>query len=124
MDNKKIVKTAMIELFNNRDYTALDRYWGDTYIQHNPMADNGKEALKKFVEALPPDFRYEPGLMVAEGDFVFVHGRYTSTSMTPWIVVDILRVVDGKLVEHWDIIQDEVPAEQSANGNPMFPIVT
>ena len=58
--------------------------------------------------------------MLADGDFVAVHGRYTGVGPKPLIAVDMFRVKDGKLVEHWDVVQEEVPAAQTKSGNPMF----
>ena len=59
-------------------------------------------------------------MVVAEGEYVMIHGRYTGWAPKPVIAVDIFRIVDGKLVEHWDVMQEEVPAEQTVSGNPMF----
>jgi predicted SnoaL-like aldol condensation-catalyzing enzyme len=59
-------------------------------------------------------------MIVAEGDLVMIRGRYTGWAPKPVVAVDIFRVVDGKLVEHWDVLQEEVPASSTANGNPMF----
>jgi predicted SnoaL-like aldol condensation-catalyzing enzyme len=59
-------------------------------------------------------------MIVAEGDLVMIHGRYTGWGPKPMVAVDIFRVVDGKLVEHWDVLQEEVPASATASGNPMF----
>lgn len=123
MNNKELVKTAMTALFMNRDLSALDRYWDVGYVQHNPRMPNGVDFFKKMIPALKPEFRYEPGLVVEEGEFVMAHGRYVGWGEKTMIGVDIFRIKNGKLVEHWDVIQEEVSASQSANGNPMFPIV-
>ena len=69
---------------------------------------------------LGSDFKYEPGMVIAEGDYVMIHGRYIGWAPKPLVAVDIFRVVDGKLVEHWDVMQEEVPAGQTASGNAMF----
>jgi len=69
---------------------------------------------------LAKDFKYEPGFVAAEGDLVMVHGRYTGWGPKPMVAVDIFRVADGKVAEHWDVMQEEVPAAQSANGRSMF----
>jgi len=122
LSNKELVKTALTALFINGDKTALDKYWSDHYIQHNPQVGNGREALRKLAASLGSNFKYEMGLIVAEGDFVVVHGRYTGFGPKPMIGVDIFRVKDGKLAEHWDVLQEEVPAENTASKNPMFPI--
>jgi len=73
------------------------------------------------VKAAPPTLKYEPGLVVAEGDFVILHGRFSGFGLpVNWVVADILRIEDGNLVEHWDVIQDEATREQSKSGRPMF----
>jgi hypothetical protein len=66
------------------------------------------------------DFKYQPGVVVADGDYVMVHGRYVGWGPKPMVGVDIFRVANGKIAEHWDVLQEEVPAAQSANGNSMF----
>lgn len=120
--NKELVRKAITELFINRDLSALDRYWGDTYVQHNPGAPNGREALPGLIKSLGPGFKYEVGMLLADGDLVAVHRRYTGFGPKPMIVVDLFRVKDGKLVEHWDVVQQEVPAAQTKSGNPMFSV--
>ena len=122
MTNKELVKQAITELFINGDVTALDRYWSDNYIQHNPQIPNGVEGLKQLLTA-GGNIKYELGLIVAEGDFVMVHGRITGLAPKPLIAVDIFRVKDGRLAEHWDVLQEEVAAENTASKNPMFPII-
>lgn len=122
MDNKTLVQTAMNELFVKRDVTALDRYWADGYIQHNPTIADGKEDLIPMIKSLPDNFSYEAGLTISNGDYVMIHGRYTGLAPEPMIIVDIFRVENGKLKEHWDVMQAEVKAENAVNGHEMFPI--
>lgn len=116
--NKEIVMAAVKGLFISRDVSVLDKYWSPDYIQHNPMVPNGSAVLKGFVSNFGPDFKYEPGMVVAEGDLVMVHGRYSGIGPKPMISVDIFRLANGKIVEHWDVLQDE--ATKTASGNPMF----
>ena len=118
--NKRLVMKAMTELFINRDVSALKRYWGSPYIQHNPTIGDGTSDLPGMIASAPPNFKYEPGMIVADGDKVMIHGRYTGYGPKPLIVVDIFRVKAGKLVEHWDVLQEEVPAGETKSGNPMF----
>ena len=120
MTNKELVMRAITEAFVNMDATAIDKYWSDRYIQHNPQLGNGREALKQLFGLVGPNFKYEIGLIVADGDFVMVHGRYTDFGPKPLVAVDIFRVKDGKLAEHWDVLQEEVPAENTATKNAMF----
>lgn len=116
--NKEIVVAGMKGLFISRDASVLDKYWSPDYIQHNPMVPNGSAVLKGFVSNFGPDFKYEPGMVVAEGDLVMVHGRYSGIGPKAMIGVDIFRLANGKIVEHWDILQEEVT--KTASGNPMF----
>ncbi|MDP9066480.1 MAG: nuclear transport factor 2 family protein [Pseudomonadota bacterium] len=121
--NKKLVSNAMHELFVTKDAEkAVRRYFGKPYLQHNPMIADGADDLPKVVASLPATFKYEPGLIVADGDFVMIHGLYTGWGPKPLVAVDIFRVKNGKLVEHWDVMQDDVPASQTKSGRPMFPI--
>ena len=73
------------------------------------------------IRNLPPTLKYEPGVIVADGDYVIMHGRFSGMGLPAnWIVADVVRLKDGILVEHWDVIQDEATKEQSKSGNPMF----
>lgn len=69
---------------------------------------------------MPPTLKHEPGTIVADEDFVILHRRFSGFQSVNWIVADILRIEDGILVEHWDVIQDEATQEQSKSGPPMF----
>ena len=121
MNNKALVLEAFDTLCNKRDFVAAERYWSPTYIQHSAHIAPGREGLFNLVRSLPPTLRYEPGVTVADGDFVIVHGRFSGFGAPAnWIAADILRIEDGILVEHWDVIQDEAMREQSKSGQPMF----
>src|SRR5579872_6729671 len=119
--NKTLVLHAFDLLFNKRDYAAAGKYWSPQYIQHSAHIAPGREGLFDLVKSLPPTLKYEPGTIVADRDFVIVHGRFSGFGAPAnWIAVDILLVQDGILVEHWDVIQDEATEEQSKSGLPMF----
>ena len=118
--NQKLVLKAMTELFVKRDVSAVGRYWSKNYTQHNPEIPNGSEELPEVVKKLPESFKYEPGLVAGSGNIVMIQGRYTGWGPKPLIIVDIFRVKGGKLVEHWDVAQEEVPAGKTKSGNPMF----
>jgi predicted SnoaL-like aldol condensation-catalyzing enzyme len=119
--NKALVLEAFDTLFNRRDYAAAERFWSPHYIQHSAHIGPGREGLFNLIRGIPPTLRYEPGVIVADGDFVIVHGRYSGFGApVNWIVADIVRIKDGILLEHWDVIQDEATREQSKSGNPMF----
>ena len=118
--NKALVLAGIKGVFVDRDPAVLDRLFSDDYRQHNPLIANGTAAIKAVIAGLSPDFKYEPGLVVADGEYVMIHGRYTGWGPKPLVAVDIFRVANGKITEHWDVMQEEVPATQSANGHSMF----
>jgi predicted SnoaL-like aldol condensation-catalyzing enzyme len=118
--NKALVLAGIKSVFIDRDPSAVDRLFSADYRQHNPQIPNGPAAIKALLGNLSRDFKYEPGLVMADGDYVSIHGRYTGWGPKPMIAVDIFRVANGKIAEHWDVMQEEVPAAQSANGNSMF----
>ena len=102
--NKALVLKAFDTLFNRRDYVAAERYWSPNYIQHSAHIEPGREGLFKLIKSIPPTLKYEPGT-VAEKDFVVVHGRFSGIGLpVNWIAADIVRIKDGALVEHWDVI--------------------
>jgi predicted SnoaL-like aldol condensation-catalyzing enzyme len=118
---KALVLNAFDTLFNKRDYAAAERFWSPTYIQHSAHIEPGREGLFELVKASPPDMRYENALIVANGDYVMLHGRFTNIGQPAnWIAADIVRIEDGLLAEHWDVIQDEATREESKSGLPMF----
>jgi predicted SnoaL-like aldol condensation-catalyzing enzyme len=119
--NKAIVLEAFDTLFNKRDYKAAERFWSPNYIQHSAHIEPGRDGLFNLVKSLPAALRYEHGPDVAEGDYVILHGRFSNIGLPMnWIAADIVRMKDGILVEHWDVIQDEATEEQSKSKNPMF----
>ena len=119
--NKALVLEAFDTLFNQRDYTAAERYWSPDYIQHSAHIEPGREGLFNLIRGIPPTLKYEHGTIVADGDFVIVHGRFSGFGApVNWIAADILRIEDGILVEHWDVIQDEATEAQSRSKAPMF----
>lgn len=118
--NKALVLEAMTALFQRHDPQAVERLYALDYIQHNPEIPQGREALAGLVAQLPSTVFYEPGLIIAEGDFVAIHGRIRGWAPNTQIVVDIFRIEDGRLAEHWDVLQDEVIAETSGSGLTMF----
>jgi len=120
-ENKALVLEAFDTLFNKRDYAAAEKFWSPHYIQHSAHIAPGREGLFDLIKSLPPILKYEHGTIVGEGDFVIVHGRFSNFGLpVNWIAADIVRIKDGVLVEHWDVIQDEATQEQSTSGQPMF----
>jgi len=118
--NKALVLHAFDTLFNKRDYAAAAKLWSPKYIQHSAHIGPGWEGLRSLIEGMPPQFKYEPGTAAAEGDFVMLHGRFSGFKQPAWIAVDIVRVQDGFLAEHWDVLQDEASKLDSKSGLPMF----
>ncbi len=118
--NKALVIEAITRVFVERDLTAPEELFHSDYRQHNPSFPNGNGALAGLISSLSDDFKYEMGMVVAEGDLVMVHGRFVGWGPKPMIGVDIFRIRDGKLAEHWDVLQEEVPVSQTASGNAMF----
>src|SRR5258708_36981698 len=119
--NKALVLEAFDTLFNKRDYAQAERYWSPEYIQHSAHIAPGREGLFNLIKGVPPTLKYEPGMIVAEGDLVIVHGRFSNLGLpVNWIAADIVRIQNGILAEHWDVIQDEPTEEQSKTGRPMF----
>src|SRR3984893_3076279 len=119
--NKALVLRAFETLFNQRDYAAAERFWSADYIQHSAHIEPGREGVFNLIKSSPPTLKYEPGVIVADGDFVIIHGRFSGIGRPAnWIAADIVRIEDGILVEHWDVLQDEATQEQSKSGKPMF----
>jgi predicted SnoaL-like aldol condensation-catalyzing enzyme len=119
--NRAVVMEAFDTLFNKRDYAEAERFWSPDYIQHSAHIGPGREGLFNLIKSVPPTLKYEPGMIVAEGDLVIVHGRFSNLGLpVNWIAADIVRIQNGVLVEHWDVIQDEASEEQSKSGRPMF----
>ncbi len=122
-DNKQVVLDWYEVAFVNKDpETAADKYMGPTYTQHNPEVPDGLDAFKGAIGGMHgqfPDFSTDVKRVLVDGDLVAIHHH---VKMTPdelgSSVVDIMRIEDGRIVEHWDIIQP-VP-EQAANENTMF----
>lgn len=118
--NKRLVLQGFDTLFNKRDYTAAEKFWSPDYIQHSAHIGPGREGLFNLVKSLPPTLKYEPGTVVADEEFVIIHGRFSGFQPTNWIAADILRIKNGIFLEHWDVIQDEAAKEESKSGLPMF----
>lgn len=117
--NKALVLDAMTSLFQAHDATAVDRLYAADYIQHNPDIPQGRDALRTLVAGMSKGVYYEPGMIVAEGDLVAIHGRIRGWAEAPQVVVDLFRIEGGRLAEHWDVLQDEAQVRTSGSV-PMF----
>jgi predicted SnoaL-like aldol condensation-catalyzing enzyme len=119
--NKAIVLEAFETLFNKRDYAAAERFWSPNYIQHSAHIPPGREGLFNLVRSAPETLHYQNQLIIAEGDYVIAHGRFTGMGRpAAWIAADVIRFEDGLLREHWDVLQDEATKAESVSGLPMF----
>ena len=119
--NKALVLEAFDTLFNKKDFAAAEKFWSANYIQHSAHIPPGRDGLFGLVKSVPPEMKYENSLIMAEGDLLMLHGRFSGIGLpADWIVVDIVRMENGLLKEHWDVIQDEVTREKSVSGLPMF----
>jgi predicted SnoaL-like aldol condensation-catalyzing enzyme len=119
--NKALVLEAFDTLFNQRDYAAAELFWSDRYIQHSAHIAPGRDGLFNLIRTLPNTLKYENQLIVAEGDYVIAHGRFSGHGRpAAWIAADIVRIENGKLAEHWDVLQDEATRAESVSGLPMF----
>ena len=120
--NKKNVMAFYDLALNKKDFEAASKYMGPRYIQHNPVAADGHEGLKAFIQFLRdkfPNSHSEIKRVFADGDYVIVHVHAIREPGTRGrAIIDIFRLENGKVVEHWDVAQD-VP-EKAANPNGMF----
>jgi predicted SnoaL-like aldol condensation-catalyzing enzyme len=120
--NKKTVLEFYDAGLNRKDFDAAAKFFGPRYIQHNPMAPDGPEGFKGLVNFLRekfPDSHSEIKRSFAEGDYVILHVHSVrEKGARGRAIVDIFRLEDGKIVEHWDVVQD-IP-EKAANTNGMF----
>jgi predicted SnoaL-like aldol condensation-catalyzing enzyme len=119
--NKALALEAFDTLFNRRDYDGALRFWSNRYIQHSAHIPPGRDGLFNLIRSLPPTLRYENHVILADRDLVILHGRFSGHGLpSAWIVADIVRFENGKLAEHWDVIQDEATEAASASKLPMF----
>ncbi|MGD0645933.1 MAG: ester cyclase [Candidatus Bathyarchaeia archaeon] len=119
-ENVELVAKALGAVLNGHDLKAIDQYWTEGYIQHNPMVKTGREPFKEFAKGwinAMPDLKWEPILQpVGSEDQVWAYGKYTGTFQHDWMgikangkkiaftAVDIVRVEKGKIAEHWDVM--------------------
>ena len=120
--NKKIVQEFYEQAINKKDFEAASKYLGPRYIQHNQRAADGAEGLKEFIRFLRdkfPNAHSEIKRIFADGDYVVLHVHAIREPGTTGVaIVDIFRLKDGKIGEHWDVHEDIL--EKSANSNGMF----
>ena len=107
--NKALLLEGFEVLFNKRDFAGAEKYWSLNYIQHSSHIEPGRDGLFNLVKSLPAGSRWEHGIMMAEGDYVMIHNRYSNPDGSAIVVVDIMRIKDGVFEEHWDVIQPKQP---------------
>ena len=121
-ENKKIVAAFYDAAVNQKDFEKASQYLGARYTQHNPLAADGREGFKGFITFLKdkfPNNRSEIKRIFADGDYVIVHVHAVREPGTRGnAIIDIFRLENGKVVEHWDVVQP-IP-EKPANNNGMF----
>jgi predicted SnoaL-like aldol condensation-catalyzing enzyme len=101
---KELVLNATRELFGDKDPSAVDRWVAPGYVQHNTMVSDGPEGVRSLIIGLPARGRYDLHRAIADGDLVAMHGTYHGFGIGPMVAVDVFRVADGKLAEHWDAL--------------------
>jgi Uncharacterized protein conserved in bacteria len=120
--NLALVRTVYLEVLEPLDSSQVDRYFRPDYIQHSPMAETGAAGLKAFLNwarSVSPDAQHFVKRMFADGDYVIAHVHVVITPGTPGVaVVDIFRIQDGLIAEHWDASQELTG--RSANTNGVF----
>src|SRR2546425_10213229 len=110
--NKALVLEAFETLFNKRDYAAAAGFWSPDYVQHSAHIAPGRDGLFDLIKNIPATLKYEPGMIVAEGGIVIVHGRFSGFGApVNWIAADILRGEGGSLLGHWYVSHDQVTRE-------------
>lgn len=122
MSNIELVKEYLEIVFNEKNLEKAEKFWSDDMIQHNPSMPNGLDVLRGFIKNPDNKITYDPSIAMESDDIVSIHGRYNNWMGKTMIAVDYFRIKDSKIVEHWDVMQEEVPAGKSVNGNTMFPI--
>jgi predicted SnoaL-like aldol condensation-catalyzing enzyme/predicted ester cyclase len=117
-ETKAFILEAFDTLFNRRDYDTAATFWSPKYIQHSAHIPPGREGLFGLVRALPDTLRYDNHLILAEGDHALLHGRFSGLPGRAWLAADRLRLEDGLLAEHWDVLADEPTKSESVSGLP------
>ena len=119
--NKTFVLEAFETLFNRKDFVAAEKFLSPNYIQHSAHIPPGREGLFNLVRRVPTTLRYEAGVILADEDFVSVRGRFSDNRRPRnWTVADVVRIADGLLVEHLEVLHDEATREESQSGMPPF----
>ena len=118
--NKARLIKGFETLFNERNFAVAENFWSPDYIQHSGHIPPGRDGLFGLVKAFPADTKWDHGIIMAEGDFVMVHSRYSNGDGSALVVVDIMKIKDGIFMEHWDVTEGSVTEAESRSKRPMF----
>ena len=118
--NKELLIEGFNTLFNRRDFAAAEKLWSPDYIKHSGHIPPGREGLFGLVKAFPPGVSWDHGAIMAEGDYVMVHSRYSMPDGAELSVMDIMRKKDGIFEEHWDVSEPARTEAESKSKHPMF----
>ena len=118
--NKALLIKGFETLFNDRNFAGAENLWSPNYIQHSGHIPPGRDGLFGLVKAFPAATKWDHGIIMAEGDFVMVHSRYSNGGGSALIVVDIMKIKDGAFIEHWDVTEGSVTETESRSKRPMF----
>jgi len=118
--NKALVLEAFDTLFNKRNYEAAAMFWSDTYIQHSAHIEPGRDGLFNLIRSTPGILRYEHQLMSPRATTSSSTDAFQEPASVSWVAADIVRIENGRLAEHWDVLQDEATKGESKSGLPMF----
>jgi predicted SnoaL-like aldol condensation-catalyzing enzyme len=118
--NKALLLEGFDVLFNKRDFAEAEKFWSPDYIQHSGHIPPGREGLFGLVKVFPTGTVWDHGIIMAEGDYVMVHSRYSLPDGSAIVVVDIMRIRDGIFQEHWDVTEPALTEAESKSKRPMF----
>src|SRR6516225_3747067 len=118
--NKALLIKGFNTLFNDHNFAEAEKLWSPNYIQHSGHIPPGRDGLFTLVKAFPDGTSWDHGIIMAEGDYVMVHSRYSLPDGTALIVVDIMRMKNGVFEEHWDVSEGSLTEAESKSKRPMF----
>jgi predicted SnoaL-like aldol condensation-catalyzing enzyme len=118
--NKALLIDGFNTLFNDHNFAEAEKLWSPNYIQHSGHIPPGRDGLFNLVKAFPDGTKWDHGIIMAEGDYVMVHSRYSFLDGSALIVVDIMRIKDGVFQEHWDVSEGAPTEAESRSKRPVF----
>jgi len=118
--NKALLIKGFNTLFNDHNFAEAEKLWSPNYIQHSGHIPPGRDGLFTLVKAFPDGTKWDHGIIMAEGDYVMVHSRYSLPDGAAIVVVDIMRIKDGVFQEHWDVSEGAPTEAESKSKRPVF----